>query len=321
MGGSVFFHADSRLFSTADGSLVLSSTRQGSGSDSLGSFSSLTFSWRPSLPSSLRWETIIREYPLSPSSYALLFTQHWVSGASNTSTGDRSSVLSSFPSFLPSPPSPYLSLPPLGFIQWAGSFAYTNTQLGQWSNTTTRPRLTGGLPGGPLLLFDRSGTWTAMVAPWREFMATSVADTGAEVHWGVVGSMQAVPAGWSMDTILYVDGAGVNAAIEHWGDAMLRVYGKDRGVMEAELTTSHLGYATDNGAFYYYDTESGESYETTLLDVQRYWESLDLPFHYVWWDSWWYPAQPTHNRTARLLLRYSLRIACWIRSLQVLQVP
>ncbi len=62
--------------------------------------------------------------------------------------------------------------------------------------------------------------------------------------------------------------------------------------MQEELTTSHLGYATDNGAFYYYNVETGESYEQTLIDTQAYWESLDLPFHYVWWDSWWYYKYP-----------------------------
>ena len=29
-----------------------------------------------------------------------------------------------------------------------------------------------------------------------------------------------------------------------------------------------------------------QSYETILLDVQQHWESLDLPFRFVWLDSW-----------------------------------
>ena len=259
MSGSTFFHADGALFSTAEGTLRLTSIRNSSGSDAIGSYTSITFTYTPSSPSSSphTWQTSIREYPLTPSSYALIFTQTWLTAASNTSTGDKASILSSFPSFLPPPPSPSTSAPPssnppsLGFLHYAGEFA-SQTQLGRWSTPTTpatpRPKLTSGLSAGPLLVFEHSAQWAAMVSASTEFMSTSMVDRGSEVGWGVIGSMRSVPAGYAMETMVYVDGGGVNACIEHWGDVMLQRYGKRRSTMWTEVTSTYLGFATDNGA-------------------------------------------------------------------------
>ena len=275
VSGSTFFHVDGSLYSTADSTLRLTSIQNSSGSDAIGSYTSITFTYTtPTSPSPHTWQTSIREYPLTSTSYALIFSQSWLTSASNTSTGDKASILSSFPTFQP-PPS--TTSTPLGFLHYAGEFAY-QTQLGRWSTTPPRPKLTSGLSGGPLLTFDHSGQWAAMVAASSEFMSTSIVDRGSEVGWGVIGSMLSVPAGYTMETMVYVDGGGINSCIEHWGDVMLRVYGKQRSTMWSEVSSTHLGFATDNGAYYYYNTEQGKDYQQTLLDVQAYWQSLGLPF-------------------------------------------
>ena len=44
----------------------------------------------------------------------------------------------------------------------------------------------------------------------------------------------------------------------------------------------------DNGAYYYYLTEPGKTYQQTLLDVKAYFlNTLKLPIQYFQWDSWW----------------------------------
>ena len=120
VSGSTSFHANGQQFSTTDGSLSLASSRIGNGSDAFGAYLSVTWTWTSSKPQSppLLWETGVREYTRG-ASFSLVFSQRWVSGAQGTSTGDRAGVLSSFPSFQLDPSEPVL--PPLGFIQWAGT--------------------------------------------------------------------------------------------------------------------------------------------------------------------------------------------------------
>ena len=131
-------------------------------------------------------------------------------------------------------------------------------------------------------------------------MATSVAEAGGEVQWGVIGTMEEVPAGWSMETLMHIEAEGVNAAVLHWGVALLQAYGKKRSTALTEISTSHVGFATDNGAYYYYHTEPNTTYQQTMYDAQTYWESLDVPFRYVWFDSCQCSRThraPTHART------------------------
>mmetsp|Transcript_37428 Transcript_37428/g.117006 ORF Transcript_37428/g.117006 Transcript_37428/m.117006 type:complete len:541 (+) Transcript_37428:1079-2701(+) len=57
---------------------------------------------------------------------------------------------------------------------------------------------------------------------------------------------------------------------------------------ERDISLRYLGYATDNGAYYYYHTEDGVNYEETLEDVHDYAEKIGVPYKYILIDSWWY---------------------------------
>jgi hypothetical protein len=52
--------------------------------------------------------------------------------------------------------------------------------------------------------------------------------------------------------------------------------------------STHLGFDTDNGAYYYYHPENKKTYAETLLDVHAYAEEVGLPYRHVQIDSWWY---------------------------------
>ena len=54
------------------------------------------------------------------------------------------------------------------------------------------------------------------------------------------------------------------------------------------LRKLHTGYSTDNGAYYYYQTEPLKNYQETMLDVKAYHDKLGLPTKWVLLDSWWY---------------------------------
>lgn len=55
----------------------------------------------------------------------------------------------------------------------------------------------------------------------------------------------------------------------------------------------NLGYSTDNGAYYYYQTEPNKTYEQTLYDVKDYADAQGIPYKYVLLDSWWYYKGPS----------------------------
>jgi hypothetical protein len=119
--------------------------------------------------------------------------------------------------------------------------------------------------------------------------------------------MQVEP-GWSMSFVLAGSKAGgVNAAFEEWGDKLLHRYGKSRVTTWRDYSLNYLGYSTDNGAYYYYQTEGhtpgkrisqqqddgkwsgpGQDYQQTLIDVKTYSDTEKIPYKYVLLDSWWY---------------------------------
>jgi hypothetical protein len=90
----------------------------------------------------------------------------------------------------------------------------------------------------------------------------------------------------------------VNGAFEAWGDALLSTYGKSREATYRDHTLQYVGYSTDNGAYYYYQTEGGapgtfptagaKTYEETLIDLKTYADAENIPYSYVLLDSWWY---------------------------------
>jgi hypothetical protein len=70
-----------------------------------------------------------------------------------------------------------------------------------------------------------------------------------------------------------------------WGDLLLAKGNKVRTPIDADFQTNYLSAWTDNGAYYYYNTEPGKNYEQTMLDVKAYLLSLDLPVRAFQFDS------------------------------------
>jgi hypothetical protein len=65
-----------------------------------------------------------------------------------------------------------------------------------------------------------------------------------------------IQAGYTVSFIVSAtQTAGVNQAFEAWGDKLLGTYGKSRALTYRDYSLNYLGYSTDNGAFYYYQTE------------------------------------------------------------------
>lgn len=82
---------------------------------------------------------------------------------------------------------------------------------------------------------------------------------------------------------------GPNTAVRTWGAELLKLFGKNpQETSYNDYVSTHLGYDTDNGAFYYYHTEPNKDYQDTLLDVHAYAMQEKIPYKHLQIDSWWY---------------------------------
>ena len=69
--------------------------------------------------------------------------------------------------------------------------------------------------------------------------------------------------------------------MEGWGGILTKFFGKNTTNMRNDPVINYLGYLTDEGAFYYWNTEIGQNYETTILDVISNYTALSIPYRLV----------------------------------------
>ncbi|NLH49639.1 MAG: hypothetical protein GX444_13710 [Myxococcales bacterium] len=139
---------------------------------------------------------------------------------------------------------------------------------------------------GPLILYS-DDLDCLVFSPLDHFFISLVSFENGRIRYGIEGEIAAIPAGFT-HRFLLVEGKGINATIEAWGEAIRRDRGVARRDRYADLSLSHLGYWTDNGAAYYYNTEPGMTPEETLLAVKREADDLKIPYGYLQIDSWFY---------------------------------
>jgi len=251
IGGSAWLVAGGPIQVRHDGATFDSATRatgrrlslvknaSTSGSDVLGSFERVAHTWRTD--GGLVFETAARRY-----ASALVFEQRFHTAASRTGGGG---LVSSFPTFgLPAAP----ERPPRYFLQWDGDMAGQLAKAGAW---VAGARVGGGLVGtAPLVVFSEDLRTSAVVSPLSSFMVAAAQPSHGAVAYGVLGSVASVPAGFGVETVV-VASRGVREAMLSWGDALLRYHGAKRreAAWERDPTLRRLGYATDNGAYYYYN--------------------------------------------------------------------
>ena len=92
-----------------------------------------------------------------------------------------------------------------------------------------------------------------------------------------MGSMLSIPANYSHSMIVFYSANGINEG--------MREYSRTNQYRLNDLTINYLAYYTDNGGFYYYNTEKGINYEETMVNVRH---QISLPFRYIELDSWCY---------------------------------
>ncbi|XP_076450230.1 uncharacterized protein LOC143286522 [Babylonia areolata] len=282
-----FLYTDGQRSSAEDGSLVLRDVvTTGQGVDKGGQWKSTCFLYTAESHSANRSWTLCAKRWLSPSlSGAVVFQQHFPDGTNN-SAREVDNVISGFPSF--QVPREEVDL---SYLAYQGNGrGGIGVVVDRWQTHTLN--LSGGIEGGPLAVFDQN-QGVCIIAPFSQFMTSSRAkDEKGCVNWGVMGGVGAVPKDFLQETMVFCGTSGINEVFADWGKFMRQYYEKDEKYRNTDLTVNYLGYWTDAGAYYYYNTELNKNYEQTILDVKNYSDSVHLPFRYVQYGSWFYAKGP-----------------------------
>lgn len=148
----------------------------------------------------------------------------------------------------------------------------------------------GGIGGtGVNCVFNTDASISVVISPLSHFMAAShLSPYPGTLQYGIMGNVTNIPAHFTLKTMLFF-GVGINGAMRGWGELLRSVHSKG-DILSAkarDLTLQYLGYTTDNGAYYYYNTVPGLNYEESMASVKKYADELSLPYKYLLLDSWY----------------------------------
>ncbi|GFR90870.1 non-lysosomal glucosylceramidase [Elysia marginata] len=277
--GPTFVNSDGKRYCTGEGTLKLLGHQSVTGQDQFGAWNKTTFFY---WAGRIGLKTSVKIYT-KPSVPVAVFSQTYESDTEKTRGKNRDDIISSFPSFRFQPN----TTANLGYLAYGNDMAgWVSLSLGRWSKDA---KFSTGIQGGPLVLFDNSSN-ALVISPLSNFMSASNKKFGGEhLSWGIMGLVDRVPAGHTTDFVVSFSNRGVNQAMRDWGKYLTSIYGKTSDARDKDLTLSHLGYWTDNGAYYYYNTAKGKNYEDTLTDEVAYLKDQGLPVKYLQIDSWFYP--------------------------------
>ena len=272
-GGNASFFSDGKWLSVSDGSLSVA-VSDAQGEDKFGAYTgkSLVFT-----AGAFRVDALAKNYD----GFAV-FDVVYTSGVSNANGSDIDGISATYPSFNLVQPS---GAPKLGVMAWKGvdlNVKLSGPLFGMWPAGLSTAR-----DSGPHVLFDDAHT--VMISAASNFMTHTFAVKGSSFAAGLLGSVTDIPAGYSISTILSggAAGVGINNEVQAWGDRLRARYGKTWDTYNNDFTSTHLGYATDNGAYYYYNPGNG-TYADAMLAVKKQAEVQNIPYRHALIDSWWY---------------------------------
>ena len=224
----------------------------GTGADALGNYSEITFDFE----SDAARHAGIRCYGNRP---AVLFSMSYPAGGPNTFQ---------FPKWTLYPKN-------LDHLTFSGIFA--------------PPTFSAFSSESPWAFFDSTSSAAFILSPADNFMSAST-NWGAngELATGIDASITSLPQGFAHRALMVFE-SGINRAFGTWGDTLTRLQGKTRPASDADPSLKQIGYWTDNGATYYYQTAPSLNYEETLSAVKGNFDQLGIALGYVQLDSWFYP--------------------------------
>jgi len=157
-----------------------------------------------------------------------------------------------------------------------------------YSGTFATPTFNTVSTDSPWMFFDTSNH-AFILSPAANFMVgfTSTAPNGGLAS-GISPQIASLPQGFQHQTLLVIE-SGINRAFDTWGQTLTALRGKERPANDADPVLNKLGYWTDRGSAYWYNTAPSMTYEQTLTSVKADFDRHGIPLGYLQLDSWFYP--------------------------------
>ena len=277
----VWARDNKKWYTTQDSSLVIKKTSTRLVNEGLGPTEITTFNWN-SKDGSFDFSTYIKVYSQQPD--IVVFGQHWDNGGKDTACSNKTGYISLWPTFKPE------NLYDTGHMTYSGNFA-AFMKFGVFNPST--PEYSNIDGGFPLTVFDKKMENTLVISPLDTFMSASLSSftpEGSKVPifgLGLVSDVTSVPKGYTMESVI-VAGWNVTGTMAEFGQLLRTKYKKDDKYRLNDVSINYLGFWTDNGACYYYNTGKYDNYEDAIFAVKM--ESLDnnIPYRYLQLDSYWY---------------------------------
>eukprot|EP00051_Salpingoeca_urceolata_P033171 m.19308 g.19308 ORF g.19308 m.19308 type:complete len:807 (-) comp5917_c0_seq1:58-2478(-) len=274
----------------SSGLLSLTASKHSTGADGAGQFSETLLTWQAKdADPTVTMQTRFRVY----GNHTLVLEQVFPGGVNGTSLGlaEFESVLSEFPSLTVGTGTPEDA----GFNQYSGRGVPGKPETcphGRWP----APSLSGGWTNatGATAVFTESMSDTLVFSPSHDFSTTQQVyscgndGTPCSLKFGARASIVALPPGYRSGAVFHYGANGPTQTMISWGRFLLARAGKPHDTWRADMSLNTLGYTTDNGAFYYYNTLPGKNYQDTILAVHSDATSHNIPFRWVLYDSWFY---------------------------------
>jgi len=194
------------------------------GEDNYGKFQGQQQSYKSA--DGVNYQTQTRNYD------GFIMFSYTISDAVSTKGLQRNDILQNFPLFK--------SVSTENVLSWSGSFVQGKREA------------TYGTQGGPYMFYNDSVSGPCFIASaTNNFLVTSrskVSFDGSDASWapGIAGTAQSLPAKFSHSFIVVV-GNGITDTVYKWGQILQKAY---KAYKIEDLTLTHIGYQTDNGAQY-----------------------------------------------------------------------
>ena len=309
--GNYMFRKEGKTYSTVDKSLEVSFVDKSQGTDVLGNYTEHSFYMGPAsndvTDGMEGMMAFIRNY--EKEKFAV-FRQHFHPGFKGMSLGSLSKVTTSFPSVKVPQSSESLYINPcddMGGYERLRKGTWdvknmTDMCAGKGDESIAHPSSDheGALMSGQIHIFDKTNVTIGhlgqifTISAFSKFTVhfTEINHDNSELWFGLPGTTDKMPEdGFDIETIISYSDQGFYEGVQKWGSELKTKYGKDDSRRETDDTVNYLSYWTDNGAFYYYNTEPQKNYADTMRDVYSQIRHGDTsaPFRSWNFDSWWYP--------------------------------
>ena len=180
------------------------------------------------------------------------------------------------------------------FINPCGPMAGKDARKGVWGLVDMENHCNGE-NGGLLFIYDKTDMTrnysgqVFSISAFNQLTAMFSTKTDDQLMFGLPSTVKSTQAGFHLETVISYSSRGFYQGVQKWGGELMKEHGKTTARRESDNTVNYLGYWTDNGAFYYYNTEPNKDYGETMMDIYGHLhDDIKAPVRSWNYDSWFY---------------------------------